>query len=169
MTDHSDLWAGALDEDYVEHLSAAMQQAIVIASTEHRNADGETALPAPEVDHRAPVACSDAARGGASGGRRHRGCARPPRRQASACTCSCARCGGSGRLTLRHAGPSTDRKAHRLWQNRSRCVLRAAMGYRPIKTCADAARHGFFLEITCGKCGRIGHLRSGIVLRDPLV
>ena len=30
------------------------------------------------------------------------------------------------------------------------------MGYRPIKTCADAARHGFFLEITCGKCGRIG-------------
>ena len=49
MADQPDLWAGALDEDYVERLCAAMQQAIVDASTEHRNADGETALPAPEV------------------------------------------------------------------------------------------------------------------------
>jgi len=30
------------------------------------------------------------------------------------------------------------------------------VGYRPIKTCADAANHGFFLEITCRGCGRIG-------------
>lgn len=28
------------------------------------------------------------------------------------------------------------------------------MAYRPIRTCADAARHGFFLEVTCG-CGRV--------------
>ena len=49
MTDQPDLWAGALDEEYVERLSAVMQQAIVDASTVHRNADGETALPAPEV------------------------------------------------------------------------------------------------------------------------
>ena len=49
MADRHPLWAGALDDNYVECLSAAMQQAIVDASTEHRNAAGETALPAPEV------------------------------------------------------------------------------------------------------------------------
>ena len=29
------------------------------------------------------------------------------------------------------------------------------MGYRPIRTCSDAAGHGFYLEVTCPQCRRV--------------